>query len=172
MPSSSPSSLPSGMPSESPSSAPSISSQPSDSPSSSPSLSPSLSHLPSYSPSVSLMPSMDRMSLVSTSSGSVTAAYGVMFEVKALRAITVETFAVKRFVSSDAFHFHIFTKVGSFLHCVNIFSFLCRNYAYNDASFYLVWVVRFFVMEYCQRMDKIRRSSFLECQCRSHSFVI
>jgi hypothetical protein len=58
------------------------------------------------------MPTADRVILTSTSSsGTYGAAYGAMFEVKANRAITVETFGVKHFGTSGAFHFYIFTKV-------------------------------------------------------------
>lgn len=67
------------------------------------------------SPSVSLMPTMDRNKLVSSSSSvPVGAAYGVMFEVKAKRAISVETFAVKHFSNtfSGTATYHIYSKVS------------------------------------------------------------
>jgi hypothetical protein len=64
------------------------------------------------------MPSMDRHSLVSSSSSSVVgAAYGVMFEVKAKRAIAVETFAVEHFSNSfsGTATYHIYSKVRRML---------------------------------------------------------
>ena len=105
--------------------------QPSDFPSTSPSSSPSISALPSYSPSVSLAPSMDRFSLVSSSlSSTVTAAFGVMFEVEAQRAITVETFAVKHFSNSisGTATFHIFYKVQY----VSCFNHIAIDFAPNE----------------------------------------
>lgn len=114
MPSSKPSVKPSARPSSSPSEMPSVSSQPSSLPSSSPSDSPSVSKQPTGAPSISLMPTADRVTLISSGAPSqFTAAFGDMFEVVANRAITVQTFHVRHFGSNgNAYNFHVFTKVS------------------------------------------------------------
>ena len=86
--------------------------QPSDTPSVLPTDVPSISMQPSFSPSISLAPSMDRESLISTTSGSNAGAFGCMFTVVPKRAIIVETFFIVTFGQTATFTVHVFSRLG------------------------------------------------------------
>lgn len=114
MPSGDPSGQPSSIPSGSPSESPSISIQPSNAPSDVPSESPSTSFQPSRLPSISSAPTLDRFQFTSTTTQVMQSSYGIMFEVVPNRAMSVETFHVRRIGSNtQTFEFHIYTRPGS-----------------------------------------------------------
>jgi hypothetical protein len=54
-----------------------------------------------------MMPTADRVKLTSYGSGKLNGAFGVMFEVAANRAITIETFHVSIGSNSNRYAFHV-----------------------------------------------------------------